>query len=283
MLPEVLDSNAEFGRADPQWFGASIPIMGVAGDQQAALIGQACFTPGMAKSTYGTGCFTMINTGDRQLTSAQQLLTTVAYRINGQTTFALEGSIFSAGVAVKWLRDQLGLVTSAAETEAAARRTGGDTGGVYLVPAFTGLGAPHWAASARGLLTGLTLATNRDHLITATLASVAYQSAELVAAMAGDGAVLQRLRVDGGMVVNDWLCQFLADMMALPVERPVNTETTAMGAAILASLGIGLIDNLAAAQNMWCLDREFVPSMPAAQRKRLLTGWNQAVRRALLQ
>ena len=281
MLPEVLDSNAEFGIADHEWFGAAIPIVGVAGDQQAALLGQACFAPGMAKSTYGTGCFTMINTGARQLTSTQQLLTTVAYRIDGQTTYALEGSIFSAGVAVKWLRDQLGLITSAAETEAAATRTAGDTGGVYLVPAFTGLGAPHWAPDARGLLTGLTLATNRDQLITATLASVAYQSADLVAAMTADGAVLERLRVDGGMVVNDWLCQFLADVMALPVERPVNTETTALGAAILASLGIGLIDDLASAQSMWRLDREFTPSMPDAERKRLLTGWNQAVAKAL--
>lgn len=281
MLPQVLDSAAEFGVADAQWFGAAIPIRGVAGDQQAALIGQACLSPGMAKSTYGTGCFAMINTGQEQLISKQKLLSTIAYRIAGQTTYALEGSIFSAGVAIKWLRDQLGLVTSAAETEAAALRTAGDTGGVYLVPAFTGLGAPHWAPQARGLLTGLTLDTNRDQLVTATLASVAYQTSELVTAMAGDGATLEHLRVDGGMVANNWLCQFLADVTGLPVERPQNTETTALGAAILAALGSGLVGDFAAAAAMWRLDREFLPVMSALERERLLTGWHQAVRRAL--
>jgi glycerol kinase len=245
--------------ADPDWFGAEIPILGVAGDQQAALIGQACFSEGMVKSTYGTGCFLMTNTGPRAVWSEQNLLTTVAYQLHGQTTYALEGSIFSAGVAVKWLRDQVGLITDAAETEAAARRTGGDAHGVYLVPAFTGLGAPHWSPDARGLISGMTLDTSRDHLITATLASVAYQSVELVAAMGADGAEVGKLRVDGGMVVNDWLCQFLADLIDRPVERPVNTETTALGAAVLAAIGGGLVPDLAAAGRMWGLERETCP------------------------
>jgi len=281
VLPEVLDSAAEFGIADPEWFGAAIPILGVAGDQQAALIGQACVQSGMAKSTYGTGCFAMLNTGDEQLVSTQQLLTTVAYRIDGKATYALEGSIFSAGIAVKWLRDQLGLVVDAKDTELAARRVAGDTGGVYLVPAFTGLGAPHWAAQARALLTGMTLDTGRDQIITATLASVAYQSAELVAAMRADGADLHNLRVDGGMVSNDWLCQFLADVCNLPIERPRYTETTALGAAVLAALGAGEFANLGAAAAMWGLERDFLPIMSDDNRERLMQGWHKAVQRAL--
>jgi len=282
MLPDVRDSAADFGMADPEWFGAPIPICGVAGDQQAALIGQGCFQPGMAKSTYGTGCFAMVNTGASKVRSSHQLLSTVAYRLDGETTYALEGSIFSAGVAVKWLRDQLGLVVAAADTEAAALRCGGDSGGVFLVPAFTGLGAPHWSPDARGLVAGLTLATNRDQLITATLQSVAFQSQELIAAMAQDGAHMANLRVDGGMVVNDWLCQFLADILNLPVERPEITETTALGAAILATLGAGLVDDLDAATRLWNLEREFRPRMPALVREELLLGWRQAVERALL-
>jgi glycerol kinase len=282
LLPEVRDSAAHFGIADAEWFGAPIPICGIAGDQQAALIGQGCFQPGMAKSTYGTGCFAMVNTGADQVRSTAQLLTTVAYRLAGKTTYALEGSIFSAGVAVKWLRDQLGLVVDAADTEGAAVRSGGDSGGVYLVPAFTGLGAPHWAPDARGLIAGLTLATDRDQLITATLQSVAFQSQELIAAMAADGARMENLRVDGGMVVNNWLCQFLADMLNLPVERPEITETTALGAAMLATLGAGMVGDLDAATQLWNLDREFQPTMPALAREELLLGWRQAVERALL-
>ncbi|NIP13224.1 MAG: glycerol kinase GlpK [Pseudomonadales bacterium] len=282
LLPEVRDSAGDFGVADPEWFGAPIPICGIAGDQQAALIGQGCFNPGMAKSTYGTGCFAMINTGTEQLQSQQQLLTTIAYRLSGSTTYALEGSIFSAGVAVKWLRDQLGLVVDAADTEAAAVRAQGDTAGVFLVPAFTGLGAPHWAPEARGLVAGLTLATTRDQLITATLQSVAFQSHELIAAMACDGAVVDNLRVDGGMVVNDWLCQCLADVVNLPVERPEITETTALGAAILAALGAGLVEDLDAAARLWNLEREFLPAMDAARRESLLKGWHAAVARTLL-
>jgi len=280
VLPEVLDCAADFGVASADCFGAPIPIRGVAGDQQAALIGQCCFEPGMAKSTYGTGCFAVINTGEAQLVSGERLLTTVGYRLDEQTTYALEGSIFAAGVAVKWLRDRLGLITSAAETEAAARRVDGDTGGVYLVPAFTGLGAPYWDAGARGLFCGLTLDSSRDQLVTATLASVAYQTADLVAAMRRDGAELSRLRVDGGMVVNDWLCQFLADVLELPVDRPEITETTALGAALLAALGIGAVTDLSSAGRLWTLARRFEPALAADRRERLLAGWRRAVARA---
>ncbi len=282
VLPEVRDCAGGFGVADPEWFGAPIPIFGVAGDQQAALIGQACFREGMVKSTYGTGCFLMSNTGSTPVRSNHKLLTTVAYRLAGRTTYALEGSIFSAGIAVKWLRDQLGLITEAHETEAAARRAGGDAQGVYLVPAFTGLGAPHWAPDARGAFVGMTLDTRRDHLITATLASVAYQTAELVEAVMADGADVAQLRVDGGMVVNDWLCQFLADVVNIPVERPVNVETTALGAALLAALGAGLVSDLDSAGHMWGLDREFSPRMSGERRQELLSGWQQAVARVLL-
>ncbi|MEZ5557186.1 MAG: glycerol kinase GlpK [Pseudomonadales bacterium] len=281
LLPEVRDSAGDFGVTDAAWFGAPVPIRGVAGDQQAALIGQGCFTPGMTKSTYGTGCFVMSNTGAQQLHSEHGLLTTVAYRLAGRTTYALEGSIFAAGVAVKWLRDQLGLIRSAADTEVAARRTDGDSGGVYLVPAFTGLGAPYWRPEARALFTGMTLDSNRDQLITATLQSVAYQSQELLAAMAADGAEVARLRVDGGMVVNDWLCQFLADVVGCPVERPQVTETTALGAAVLAQIGAGLLPDLAAAGGRWRLDREFQPQMNPERRGLLLDGWRRAVARAL--
>jgi glycerol kinase len=281
LLPDVRDSAADYGVARAQWFGATIPVLGVAGDQHAALIGQACFSPGMSKSTYGTGCFAVTNTGARQIESRHRLLTTVAYRLNGAPTYALEGSIFSAGVAIKWLRDRLSLIDTAAETEAAARRTGGDTGGVYMVPAFTGLGAPHWKPDARGTLTGLTLDSDRDQLITATLSSVAYQSEELLMAMAADGAPVERLRVDGGMVVNDWLCQFLADILRCPVERPAVIETTALGAATLAALGAGLVGNLEDASRLWHLEKEFLPSMDESKRQRLLAGWQRAVARAL--
>jgi glycerol kinase len=281
MLPEVRDSAANFGVAGAAWLGAPVPITGVAGDQQASLIGQACIHPGMSKSTYGTGCFVMTHTGSQQLHSTQQLLATVAYRLDGVTSYALEGSIFSGGVAVKWLRDKLRLIDSAAETELAARRTGPDTQGVYLVPAFTGLGAPHWEPDARGLLTGLTLDSTRDQVITATLSSVGYQTADLLDAMAADGAPVQRLRVDGGMVINDWLCQFLADVLDCPVERPRTTETTALGAAALAALGAGLAPDLGAATRLWHLDREFLPAMDSATRARLLAGWRRAVGRAL--
>jgi glycerol kinase len=281
MLPEVMDSCADFGRCDAEWFGAAVPILGVAGDQQAALIGQGCFDVGMSKSTYGTGCFLISNTGPQQIRSDEGLLTTVAYRLSGETCYALEGSIFVAGVAVKWLRDQMGLIGSAADTEAAARRCNGDSGGVYAVPAFTGLGAPHWSPEARGLICGLTLDTSADQLVTAFLASVAYQSADLLGAFARDGAGVTDMRVDGGMVANDWLCQHLADLCQISVQRPANTETTALGAAMLALLGAGALPTLAAAGSLWELDRRFEPEMGDAARQRLLGGWRAAVSRTL--
>ena len=280
LLPKVLDSAADFAVADAEWFGAPIPITGVAGDQQAALIGQACFAPGMSKSTYGTGCFAMTNTGAARPYSKQQLLTTVAYRIAGQTCYALEGSIFVAGVAIKWLRDQLNLIDDAAETQAAFERCHGDSNGVVVVPAFTGLGAPHWQPDVRGLITGLTLDSSRDHVITATLQSVALQTAELLKAMAGDGAGVNTLRVDGGMVVNDALCQFLADILDVQVQRPKDVETTAKGAAVLAALGCGQLADLEDAASAWQLDQTFAPLMPRERRQQLMEGYARAVAQA---
>ena len=281
VLPEVKDSVADFGVCDAAHFGAEIPILGVAGDQQAALIGQGCFAPGMTKSTYGTGCFVMTNTGATKVTSNARLLTTVGYRIDGETTFALEGSIFVAGVAVKWLRDRLGLIDTASDTEAAARRIGGDTRGVYVVPAFTGLGAPHWRPDARGLITGLTLDDGADEIVTATLKSIGFQTADLMHAIGEDGVEVSDLRVDGGMVGNDWLCQFLADVCDVPVERPQLTETTALGAAMLASLGAGLLGGLADAADLWRLDHRFSPSGSRAAVDEWHVGWRAAVDRAL--
>jgi len=282
LLPTVVDSAGQFGEVDSQWFGSPIPVTGVAGDQQAALIGQACIHPGMSKSTYGTGCFVMTNAGLVAPSSANQLLTTVAYRVGGQTTYALEGSIFVAGQAVKWLRDKLRLFADASETEAFCRATGGNTDGVYLVPAFTGLGAPHWRPDARALLTGMTLDTGIAQVVTATIASVVYQTCDLLTAMRADGAPVETLRVDGGMVVNDWLCQFLADMLAVPVQRPRVTETTVLGAAILAAVGNGLFPDLEAASVLWQQEALFTPAMAAADRSAHLAGWQHAVRQALL-
>jgi len=281
VLPQVCDSAGLFGIADAQWFGAEIPITGVAGDQQAALVGQGCFSQGMSKSTYGTGCFIMTNTGGHALRSAEKLLTTVAYRVGGETTYALEGSIFVAGVAIKWLQEQLGLIDSPADTQAAFERTGGDSAGVYVVPAFTGLGAPYWQPGVRGLITGLTLDSNRDHVLTAFLQSVVFQTQELLGAMSNDGAAVERLRVDGGMVVNDSLCQFLADILNVPVQRPVNTETTALGAALLAGVGHGTYANLQAASGAWSAEHDFQPAMDDARRMQLLTGYQRATSQAL--
>ncbi len=279
MLPEVRDSAADFGVAEERCFGLPIPVTGIAGDQQAALVGQGCFAEGACKVTCGTGCFVMANTGGRVLRSSSGLLATVGYRVNGKTTYALEGSVFVAGAAIKWLRDTLGIIATAAETERIARDTGVHNHGVYLVPAFAGLGAPHWNPEARGTITGLTLDSTRDHIVTATLQSVAYQTAELLAAMGGDGAVVDRLRVDGGMAVNDWLCQFMADIVNLPVERPRFVETTALGAATLAGFGAGLIAT--PHERDWGLDRSFVPAMPDGQRRALVDGWRTAMRQTL--
>ena len=284
VLPDVRDCVGEFGIADAEWFGAAIPICGVAGDQQAALIGQGCLTPGLTKSTYGTGCFLIANTGRERMRSASRLLTTVGYRVGGDTCYAVEGSIFNAGVAIKWLRDKVGLIETTAETEAIARRIGGDTGGVYVVPAFTGLGAPHWRPDARGLVTGLTLDTGADEIVTATLKSVAFQTADLLTAADTDGVSVKALRVDGGMVANDWFCQFLADITDLEVARPVNTETTAVGAGLLAAVGAGVYADLESAAEAWHLDRpdrSFAPGAPPAARSAWLGGWHAAVQRVL--
>jgi glycerol kinase len=276
LLPEVLDCADDYGTTSKSLLGAEIPIAGVAGDQQAALIGQACFEPGMIKSTYGTGCFMMLNTGEQALVSNNKLLTTVGYRLNGKTCYALEGSIFIAGAAVQWLRDGIGIIDSAQETEALAASLKSNNG-VYLVPAFTGLGAPHWDPDARGAIFGITRDTGVAELVRATLESVCYQTFDLLEAKRRDGLKPTRLRVDGGMVQNNWLCQFLADTLDIIVERPLVTETTALGAAYLAGLQIGLFDSLADISTKWRADREFHAEMESSQRNLLLANWHEAV------
>ncbi|WP_321528151.1 glycerol kinase GlpK [Sedimenticola selenatireducens] len=278
LLPVVTDCAADFGQTSPTLLGEPLSIGGMAGDQQAAAFGQACFRPGMIKSTYGTGCFVLMNTGGTAVASQNKLLTTIGYRLNGQSSYALEGSIFVAGAAVQWLRDGLGLIKTAEETEAIAN-TLEHNQGVYLVPAFTGLGAPHWDADARGALLGLTRGTGIKEIVRATLESVCYQTHDLFQAMADDGVTPTRLRVDGGMVSNRWLCQFLADILELPVQRPVQTETTALGAAYLAGLQCGLFDSFQDLEQNWQLDTEFSPALRADTREALLEGWHQAIRR----
>ncbi len=278
ILPQVKDSAAEFGDSLPIWLGGSIPIRSMAGDQQAALFGQACFERGMAKSTYGTGCFVMLNTGDQVLRSENRLLSTVAYRLDGQTTYAVEGSIFVAGAAVQWLRDGLGLVKNASETDAMAERVGANNS-VYMVPAFTGLGAPYWDPHARGALFGLTRDTGAAEIVTAALQAVCYQTKDLMRAIQNDGAWLSSLRVDGGMVGNGWLIQFLADMLNVSVDRPEVTETTALGVAYLAGLQSGWYQDLAEIAAHWARQQRFMPNMPPAQRERLYNGWLDAVER----
>ena len=276
MLPEVLDCAADFGSTDKALLGAEIPIAGVAGDQQAALIGQACFESGMIKSTYGTGCFMVLNTGSEALRSNNKLLTTVGYRLDGKTTYALEGSIFVAGAAVQWLRDGIGIIESAAETEALARSLESNEG-VYLVPAFTGLGAPHWDPDARGAIFGITRDTGPAQLVRAALESVCYQTFDLLEAKRRDGLEPTRLRVDGGMVNNDWLCEFLADLLGIVVERPAQTETTALGAACLAGLQVGLFASLDDIAARWRADKEFDPRLDETARNLLLADWHEAV------
>ena len=276
LLPEVKDSAADYGMTDPGVTGISLPIAGVAGDQQAATIGQACFEPGMIKSTYGTGCFAVLNTGGKAVQSNHQLLTTVAYRIGGKVCYALEGSIFVAGAAVQWLRDGIGIIRSAGETEALAASLD-DNKGVYLVPAFTGLGAPYWDPHARGAIFGLTRDSGVAELVRATLESVAYQTRDLVRAMAADGVKMESLRVDGGMVANDWLLQFLSDVIDMPVERPEVTETTALGAAYLAGLQLGIFSSLEDIASHWRRQALFKPNMEAGRRQRLLSGWDKAI------
>ena len=276
MMPEVHDCSAEFGST--YLFGDEIPITGIAGDQQAALIGQCCFSPGMLKSTYGTGCFAIVNTGGDPVSSGNKLLTTVGYRLAGKVTYGLEGSIFVAGAAVQWLRDGLGLIKDAAETRAIAE-SHPDARGVYLVPAFTGLGAPYWDANARGAIIGLTRDTNSEDLITATLQSVCFQTRDLLGAMQNDGVNLEVMRVDGGMVVNDWVSQQLADIAQVPVDRPVVVETTALGAAFLAGLQVGVFASLDDLASRWDQERRFEVEMSIERSDDLYSGWLEAVKR----
>ncbi|MFQ5773982.1 MAG: glycerol kinase GlpK [Kiloniellaceae bacterium] len=279
MLPEVRDNDADFGTALPDLFGAPIPVRGMAGDQQAATVGQACFHEGMTKSTYGTGCFALMNTGARAVPSRNRLLTTVAYRIGGETTYALEGSIFIAGAAVQWLRDGLGIIASAAETEALAQAAD-PAQEIYLVPAFTGLGAPYWDPHARGAIFGLTRASGPAEIAKAALEAVCYQTRDLLEAMAADGAAgLEALRVDGGMVANDWLLQTLADVLGVTVERPVVTETTALGAACLAGLRNGFFDGLEGIAATWRGSGRFASRVGAEERDARYAGWLDAVKR----
>ncbi|KZZ30929.1 glycerol kinase, partial [Oleiphilus sp. HI0085] len=260
LLPEVKDSSDEFGDTEAELFGISMPVYGMIGDQQSALVGQACFTPGMIKSTYGTGCFMIANTGAKPLRSNNRLLTTVAYRLNSEVTYALEGSIFVAGAAVQWLRDGLKFISHASETVAMAKKVGYDNS-VYLVPAFTGLGAPYWDPNARGALFGLTRDTGIEEIVTAGLQSVCYQTRDLLHAMEKDGAQVNTLRVDGGMVVNDWVVQFLSDLLNVSVDRPEIVETTALGAAYLAGLKAGLFESVETIADMWHLDKRFSPDI----------------------
>jgi glycerol kinase len=282
LLPEVRDSSGVFGTTEQHLFGRALPIAGIAGDQQAALFGQACLSPGMAKSTYGTGCFLVLNTGGSPVASRNGLLTTPAYSLAGRITYALEGSIFVAGAVVKWLRDGLKLIHDAAGTAALAASVPDDHG-VYLVPAFVGLGAPHWAPGSRGLICGLTLDATPAHLARAALESVAFQTLDLTAAMARDGAQPpQAIRVDGGMAANDWFCQFLADILGVRVERPAELETTALGAAFLAGLATGVWPSPQSLAATWSAAATFTPSMANERRRALIAGWRQALERTLL-
>jgi len=279
ILPEVRDSSGDFGEVSAIPSLRGVPITGIAGDQQAALFGQACFRPGMAKNTYGTGCFLLLHTGEKPVVSKKHLLTTIAWRIDGRIEYALEGGVFIGGAVVQWLRDGLGLIRKSVDIEKLAARVP-DNGGVYLVPAFAGLGAPHWDAAARGLVTGLTRGSNAGHLARAALESIAYQSADLLAAMRADsGRALRELRVDGGACRNDALMQFQADLLRVPVIRPRTTETTALGAAYLAGLATGFWKSRAEIAALWAADRTFCPTAPAARMRRLHSQWTAAVTR----
>lgn len=281
LLPEVKPSSDHFGETTADLFGAAIPIGGVAGDQQAATFGQACLRPGMVKNTYGTGCFLLMNTGDFAVPSRNNLLTTVAWQLEGDVMqYALEGSVFIAGAVVQWMRDVLGIISDGAETQTlAASLTSND--GVYFVPAFVGLGAPYWDSYARGMIIGLTRGTGRAHIARAALESVAYGTRDVMDAMRQDSGIsVQTLRVDGGMARNDWLMQFQADILGVPVQRPQVTETTALGAAYLAGLAVGLWESAEAISAGWRVEREFTPSMSDSERESLYAGWKKAVERA---
>ena len=280
-LPRVVDSSGPIGMLDPAILGRRIPVTGMAGDQHASLFGQACFQPGSVKNTYGTGCFMLMNTGETPVQSRNGLLTTMAWRIGGKPVYALEGSVFMGGATIQWLRDELKIISHAAESEAMAQSVPG-TGGVYLVPAFTGLGAPWWDMYSRGTLIGMTRGTGRAHIVRAALEAIAYQSADLMDAMIRDcGKRPERLQVDGGASANAFLMQFQADICRIPVVRPKVMETTALGAALLAGLGIGLYSDLTATAAVWQKDLEFLPKMDEATRLLELGGWHKAVERSL--
>jgi glycerol kinase len=281
ILPEVKDCADDYGYTHPSVTGKSIPITGVVGDQQAATIGQCCFESGSLKGTYGTGAFILLNTGSKKIYSKNKLLTTIAYRLNGKTTYALEGSIFIAGAGVQWLRDRMKFVKKAQETEKIVKSLK-DNAGIYLVPAFTGLGAPYWKANARGVLSGITRDTGPKEIVRAIIESVAYQTYDLFNAMRHDGLRPKLVKVDGGMVMNNWFSQFLADIINVKVLRPKVHETTALGAAFMAGLKIGVYKSLKDISKQWKLDKNFFPKLSNNLRKKTLKGWGTAVKRTLI-
>ncbi|HYF82291.1 MAG TPA: glycerol kinase GlpK [Clostridia bacterium] len=281
VLPEAKPSSCVYGNSDPGLFGVEIPIAGAAGDQQAALFGQACYKPGMAKNTYGTGCFMLMNTGEKAVASNNGLLTTIAWGLDGKVEYALEGSIFIAGASVQWLRDELKIIDNAAATEEMAASVE-DTNGVYVVPAFVGMGAPYWDMYARGSILGLTRGANKNHLVRATLESIAYQTRDVLEAMQEDSKItLQALKVDGGAVANNFLMQFQSDILGVPIYRPEVTETTALGAAYLAGLAVGFWSNKDEIAEKWNVDKVFNPSMDKSVSEKKYSGWRKAVSRAL--
>ena len=281
ILPKVKDCSDNFGYTHPSITGKSIPITGVVGDQQAATIGQCCFEPGSLKSTYGTGAFVLLNTGNKIIYSKNRLLTTIGYRLNGKTTYALEGSIFIAGAGVQWLRDRMQFFKKAPETEKIVKSLK-DNGDIYLVPAFTGLGAPYWDANARGVLCGLTRDTNPKQIVRAIIESVAYQTYDLFEAMKHDGLRPRVVKVDGGMVMNNWFSQFLSDVINVNVLRPKVQETTALGAAFMAGLHVGIYKSLNDIKRKWSLDKKFSSRMKNNQRTKLISGWSKAIKKTLL-
>ncbi len=281
ILPAVKDSSCMFGTTKKEFLGVEIPITGIAGDQHAAMFGQACFKEGMVKVTYGTGCFALKNIGSEFKQSKNKLLTTIAYQLNGKPVYAIEGSIFIAGAAIQWLRDGLQIIKHAAKTEEIAKRVS-DNGGVYMVPAFTGLGAPYWEPSARAAIVGMTRDVTYEHIVRAALEAQAYQTKDLLNAMMEDsGQKIFEIRVDGGMVENNWMCQFLADMTGNIVNRPQIIETTALGAAYLAGLHVGLYQSLQEIEQNWQLSRKFEPNMSEEEKTELYTGWKRAIARVL--
>jgi len=281
ILPEVKNCADDYGSTHPSITGKSIPITGVVGDQQSASIGQCCFEPGSLKSTYGTGAFVLLNTGYKKIYSKNRLLTTIGYRINGKTTYAMEGSIFIAGAGVQWLRDRMKFFKKAYETEKILKSLK-DNKDVYLVPAFTGMGAPYWNQNSRGVLSGLTRDTGPKEIVRATIESVAYQTHDLFEAMKHDGLRPRMVKVDGGMVMNNWFSQFLSDIVNVKVYRPKVHETTALGAAFMAGLKIGVYKSLKDISKNWSLEKKFTPKMKNSDRKSLLLGWSKAIKRALI-